>query len=76
MFYPLHAFVCGHCFLDTLQQFESPADIFSDYAYFSSYSDSWLDHARVYTEQMIARFGLGSTSSVIELASNDGYLLQ
>jgi 2-polyprenyl-3-methyl-5-hydroxy-6-metoxy-1,4-benzoquinol methylase len=76
MFYPLHAFVCGHCFLVQLQQFESPGHIFSDYAYFSSYSDSWLDHARAYTEQMVARFKLDSASSIIELASNDGYLLQ
>jgi 2-polyprenyl-3-methyl-5-hydroxy-6-metoxy-1,4-benzoquinol methylase len=76
MFYPLHAFVCERCFLVQLQQFESPGQIFSDYAYFSSYSDSWLDHARTYTQQMVARFGLDSTSSVIELASNDGYLLQ
>ncbi len=76
VFFPLHAFVCGHCFLVQLQQFETPASIFNEYAYFSSYSDSWLDHARVYTEEMIARFGLTSSSSVIELASNDGYLLQ
>jgi 2-polyprenyl-3-methyl-5-hydroxy-6-metoxy-1,4-benzoquinol methylase len=76
MFYPLHAFVCGQCFLVQLKQFETPSNIFTDYAYFSSYSESWLDHARTYTEQMIARFGLDSTTSVIELASNDGYLLQ
>jgi hypothetical protein len=67
MFFPLHTFVCGSCFLVQLQEFETAANIFSDYAYFSSYSESWLDHARVYTEQMIARFGLDSTSSVIEL---------
>jgi 2-polyprenyl-3-methyl-5-hydroxy-6-metoxy-1,4-benzoquinol methylase len=75
-FYPLHAFVCGTCFLVQLQEFESPAAIFGDYAYFSSYSTSWLEHARVYTEEMIARFGLSATSEVIEIASNDGYLLQ
>ena len=76
MFFPLHAFVCGDCFLVQLQQFETPGNIFSDYAYFSSYSESWLAHARDYTEQMVARFALDSTSSVIEIASNDGYLLQ
>jgi len=76
-FYPLHAYVCGTCFLVQLEEFESPQRIFGDnYAYFSSYSDSWLDHARRYTEQMIGRFGFGPKSRVIEIASNDGYLLQ
>ena len=76
-FYPLHAYVCGACFLVQLDEFESPAKIFGDhYAYFSSYSDSWLDHARRYTEHMIDRFGYGPKSQVIEIASNDGYLLQ
>ena len=76
-FYPLHAYVCGECFLVQLEEFESPQQIFGDnYAYFSSYSDSWLDHARHYTEQVTARFGLGAKSQVIEIASNDGYLLQ
>jgi SAM-dependent methyltransferase len=76
-FYPLHAYVCGECFLVQLDEFESPQHIFNEnYAYFSSYSDSWLDHARRYTEQMTARLGLGAQSQVIELASNDGYLLQ
>jgi SAM-dependent methyltransferase len=76
-FYPLHAYVCGGCFLVQLEEFESPQKIFGDnYAYFSSYSDSWLDHARRYTEQMIGRFGFGPKSQVIEIASNDGYLLQ
>jgi len=76
-FYPLHAYVCGSCFLVQLDEFESPQRIFGDdYAYFSSYSDTWLDHARRYTERMIERFGLGAHSQVIELASNDGYLLQ
>jgi SAM-dependent methyltransferase len=75
-FYPLHAYVCGKCFLVQLQEFESPEQIFSDYAYFSSYSQTWLDHARVYTEYMIARFGFGKASHVVEIASNDGYLLQ
>ena len=76
-FYPLHAYVCGECFLVQLEEFESPQKLFGDnYAYFSSYSDSWLDHARRYTEQMIGRFGFGSKSRVVEIASNDGYLLQ
>ena len=59
-FYPLHAYVCGDCFLVQLEQFESPQQIFGEnYAYFSSYSDTWLDHARRYTERMVERFGLG-----------------
>jgi len=75
-FYPLHAWVCEKCFLVQLEEFETPEEIFSDYAYFSSYSDSWLAHAKAYTELMIARFGLGASSFVVEIASNDGYLLQ
>ena len=75
-FYPLHAYVCGECFLVQLQEFESPEQIFSDYAYFSSYSDSWVAHCRQYVEQMVARYGLGSEQLVIEVASNDGYLLK
>ena len=75
-FYPLHAYVCGSCFLVQLQEFESPEQIFSDYAYFSSYSQSWLDHAKAYTDDMISRFGFGKASQVVEIASNDGYLLQ
>lgn len=75
-FYPLQVYVCGGCFLAQLAQYVSAAEIFSEYAYFSSYSDSWLAHARKYVEQMIARFGLGPGSQVVELASNDGYLLQ
>ena len=76
MFYPLHAFVCESCFLVQLEQFETPEHIFRDYAYFSSYSDSWLDHCRRYAESMRAALGLGARSLVIEVASNDGYLLQ
>jgi 2-polyprenyl-3-methyl-5-hydroxy-6-metoxy-1,4-benzoquinol methylase len=76
MFFPLHAYVCERCFLVQLQQFETPDNIFSEYAYFSSYSDSWLEHARAYTAEMTRRFGLGADSSVVEIASNDGYLLQ
>ncbi len=75
-FYPLRALVCGNCFLVQLEEFETPQEIFSDYAYFSSYSSSWLDHSRRYAEQMIERLGLGPSSHVIEIASNDGYLLQ
>jgi len=76
-FYPLHAYVCATCFLVQLQEFESPQHIFAkDYAYFSSYSQTWLDHARNYTDYMMRRFGYGPKSLVIEIASNDGYLLQ
>jgi len=76
MFYPLHVFVCAKCFLVQLEEFESPENIFSDYLYFSSYSDSWLKHCENYTTQMIERFGLGLKNFVVEVASNDGYLLQ
>jgi len=75
-FYPLHVFVCDSCFLVQLQEYVSPSSIFTEYAYFSSYSDSWLAHARRYTEQMIDRWKLGPDHQVVELASNDGYLLQ
>jgi len=75
-FYPLHVFVCDKCFLVQLEEYVSPERIFSEYAYFSSYSNSWLDHCRRYTDQMIERFGLGARHLVVELASNDGYLLQ
>jgi SAM-dependent methyltransferase len=75
-FYPLHVYVCERCFLVQLEQYVSGEEIFSDYAYFSSYSDSWLRHARRYTESMIERFGLDGSSHVVEVASNDGYLLQ
>ncbi len=75
-FYPLHVYVCGQCYLVQLEEFVSAADIFGDYAYLSSYSDSWVAHARHYTEQMRSRFGVGAQSLVVELASNDGYLLQ
>lgn len=75
-FYPLHAYVCDQCFLVQLQDFVTPAAIFTEYAYFSSYSSSWVEHARRYVESMIARFGFGPASKVMEIASNDGYLLQ
>jgi SAM-dependent methyltransferase len=76
MFYPLHAFVCDACHLVQLDQFETPEQIFRDYLYFSSFSESWLKHAEAYTEHMTRRFGLGAGSQVVEVASNDGYLLQ
>ena len=75
-FYPLHAYVCEDCLLVQLQEFESPQSIFGDYAYFSSYSDSWLAHASNYTGMMVDRFGYDSNSHIVEIASNDGYLLQ
>lgn len=75
-FYPLHVYVCDRCFLVQLLEYVNPQEIFSEYAYFSSYSDSWLQHAKSYTEKMIERFGLHSSSQVVEIASNDGYLLQ
>lgn len=75
--YPLHAFVCDNCFLVQLGEFESPAAIFSDdYVYFSSFSKSWLDHAKRYSEEMTQRFSLGADAHIAEVASNDGYLLQ
>ena len=75
-FYPLHVYVCEQCFLVQLQEYVSPAEIFSEYAYFSSYSDTWLRHAEAYANLMVRRFGLDTTSRVVEIASNDGYLLQ
>jgi hypothetical protein len=76
MFHPLHAFVCDACFLVQLEEFESPARIFSDYVYFSSYSDSWLAHCRAYATEIATDLGLGAQSLVTEVASNDGYLLR
>src|SRR5262245_61128846 len=75
-FYPLHVYVCDGCFLVQLQEYISPEQIFSDYAYFSSYSDTWLRHAQDYTDMIVERLRLGARSHVVELASNDGYLLQ
>jgi SAM-dependent methyltransferase len=75
-FYPLHVYVCDRCLLVQLQEYVRAEDIFSEYAYFSSYSDAWLDHARRYTDDMIRRWRLDKNSSVVELASNDGYLLR
>ena len=75
-FYPLHAYACERCYLVQLPVFQSPEDIFGDYAYFASYSETWLKHVRHYTTLMIERFGFDFNSQVMEIASNDGYLLQ
>lgn len=75
-FYPLHVYVCENCYLVQLLEFQSPEKIFRDYAYFSSYSETWLNHARAYVQLMIDRFGFTTKSHVIEIASNDGYLLR
>ncbi len=77
LFYPLDVYVCERCFLTQIEEFESANNIFSsDYAYFSSYSESWLRHCRNYTQMMVTRFGFNENSFVVEIASNDGYLLQ
>jgi hypothetical protein len=75
-FFPLHAYVCSNCLLVQLEEVESPENIFQDYAYFSSFSKSWLEHSSLYVDKMIERFGFNENSQVVELASNDGYLLQ
>jgi hypothetical protein len=75
-FFPLHVTVCDSCFLVQLPSVATPEDIFSDYAYFSSFSDSWLEHAKKYVSEVVKRFGLNRESWVVEIASNDGYLLQ
>jgi len=75
-FYPLHARVCEQCLLVQVEEFVAPEEIFSEYAYFSSYSDSWVEHARRHVDAAVDRFGIGPHSLVVELASNDGYLLQ
>ena len=76
VYYPLHVYVCENCFLVQLEEYESAENIFTDYAYFSSYSDSWLKHSENYCNKMASRFGLNENSFVVEVASNDGYLLQ
>ena len=76
IFYPLHAYVCENCFLVQLEEFVAPQEIFGDYAYFSSYSQSWLKHCKAYADMAAKRFGLNDKSLVVELASNDGYLLR
>jgi SAM-dependent methyltransferase len=75
-FYPLHVYVCEKCFLVQLQEYVGPEEIFTEYAYFSSYSDSWVEHMRRYADQVTEALGLGPKSFVVEVASNDGYLLQ
>jgi SAM-dependent methyltransferase len=75
-YFPLHVLVCENCFLVQLQEYVKPEHIFSEYAYFSSYSSLWVEHARQYCEMIKARLDLGSHSQVFEIASNDGYLLQ
>jgi hypothetical protein len=75
-FFPLHARVCERCLLVQVPELQSPEQIFSEYAYLSSMSDSWLDHCRVYANDMIRRLKLGASSLVVEVASNDGYLLR
>jgi SAM-dependent methyltransferase len=75
-FYPLHVWVCEECFLVQVEEFVSPKEIFTEYAYFSSYADSWVEHMRRYAEAISDRLGLGPRSFVVEVASNDGYLLQ
>jgi SAM-dependent methyltransferase len=75
-FYPLRVLACDACLLVQLEEFETPSAIFSDYVYFSSYSTTWLDHARRYVEMAVERFSLDESKHVVELASNDGYLLQ
>jgi SAM-dependent methyltransferase len=75
-FYPLNVYVCGKCFLVQLQEYVAPQNIFSDYLYFASYSDTWLAHVKAYTDKMVQRFPINENSLVVEIASNDGYLLQ
>src|SRR5690348_15369688 len=72
-FYPLHVYVCSQCFLVQLEEFVSPGEIYRDYRYFSSYSDSWLAHCQRYTDAMLMRFDINGCSLVAEVASNDGY---
>jgi len=75
-FYPLHAYVCESCFLVQLNEYVSPEAIFTEYAYFSSYADSWVEHMKQYAAMVVKRLSLGPASFVMEIASNDGYLLQ
>jgi len=75
-FYPLRTFVCSNCFLVQLEEFESPDKIFKEYAYFSSFSEKWLNHAQKFVSELIRRFHLNEQSQILEIASNDGYMLQ
>jgi len=74
--FPLHAYVCKHCLLVQLEEFQTPTKIFSEYAYFSSFSKTWLKHAEEYVNKMIKKYRFDKNSRIIEIASNDGYLLQ
>ena len=74
-FYPLHAYICKNCYLVQLEEVESPKNIFQNYSYFSSYSSSWLKHCKDYVNKVVNRFDLNSNSQVVEIASNDGGLL-
>ena len=77
IFYPLRLFVCENCFLVQIDEYKKSSEIFNrDYAYFSSYSKTWLEHAKKYVNMIIARLGLNAASHVMEIASNDGYLLK
>src|SRR3990170_8534991 len=76
-YYPLKVFTCSNCFLVQVDEFKKSDTIFNDeYLYFSSYSQTWLEHSKKYTESMIERFRFNASSNVVEIASNDGYLLQ
>ena len=75
-YYPLRVFVCSKCFLVQLEEFKSPKEIFSEYAYFSSFSEKWLKHVQQFVESVTDRFNLDHQSKVLEIASNDGYMLQ
>jgi len=74
--FSLKAMICSKCFLVQVDEFEKPQNIFNDYAYFSSYSTSWLEHVKIFAEKMIKKFNLSDNDQVIEIASNDGYLLK
>ena len=74
--FPLRALVCEKCFLVQVDEFEKPQNIFNNYAYFSSYSTSWLEHVKIFVEEVIKRFDISKNDQVIEIASNDGYLLK
>ena len=76
VFFPLKTFVCEKCFLVQLGEFKSPNEIFKDYAYFSSFSSSWVNHAEQYVNSLVKKFNINKKNLVVEIASNDGYLLQ
>ena len=77
VYYPLRVLVCDNCFLVQIDEYQKSSTIFNhDYVYFSSFSTSWLSHAKSYCEKVVDRFSLDKNSSVVEIASNDGYLLQ